>query len=199
MEQLSFIAPVAAPPPSIQDTQLAEEFDQFKAAYPRRPNNAWGPAFTSFCRARRVAEFPEIMAGLARYQFRADPQFRPMAATWLNQRRWLCEAVDLATDPWGLVAWHAALPGDDALGAACYWPEALAMVLTATGWAPTERPELAILDVWCRDGFTPAGIAAAIGEAVAKSGKRTRLEAFDRWVRSGAHLDTTSYFYRSAR
>ena len=32
------------------------------------------------------------MAGLARYASSAEPKFRPMASTWLNQDRWRGEA-----------------------------------------------------------------------------------------------------------
>ncbi len=69
------------------------EFEAFWAAYPKRPNNpkaASRKVWRSVIKSGVSVE--AIMLGLKRYEFSSDPKFRPMASTWLNQRRW--EDVD---------------------------------------------------------------------------------------------------------
>jgi len=65
-----------------------EEFKQFWLLYPRKAEGP-GDARKPWESARKVAAFGEIMQGLRRYPF--NPEFLPMAATWLNKRRWLTQ------------------------------------------------------------------------------------------------------------
>jgi uncharacterized protein YdaU (DUF1376 family) len=61
------------------------DFDRFWSLFPRKqegPGAARGP----WAKALKVAPPAEIIAGLQRYPFKLD--FLPMAATWLNQKRW---------------------------------------------------------------------------------------------------------------
>jgi hypothetical protein len=45
----------------------------------------------SYERALKRATPEELMAGLLRYPFSEEPQFRPHPTTWLNQGRWMDE------------------------------------------------------------------------------------------------------------
>ena len=119
-EQLTLFAPIQPPPKAIADEMLEREFEEFWCAYPSRSNNPKATARASYRRARKTATYKEIMAGLERYEFSSDPRTRPMAATWLNQRRWECQRVDLAEDPWGLGALQQRQPDCSGLSAASY-------------------------------------------------------------------------------
>lgn len=184
---------------------IADDFEAFWAAYPKRPNNPKAAARTAFARALRVARPGEIMAGLRRYEFAAEPRMRPMATTWLHQCRWECESEDLTADAWGLGAWLQSLeagatapdigaqlskltvPGISAISAASYRRESLDEVLAATGWPVAWRGDLSPLGGWLGDGFLPDSIAAVVAEAVAQFGQRRTLAAFDKRVRFRAH------------
>ena len=65
------------------------EFDEFWKLYPRKTE---GPAACrrEWDKARKSADFSAIIAGLERYPFK--PDFLPMPATWLNQKRWLTQS-----------------------------------------------------------------------------------------------------------
>lgn len=65
------------------------EHAAFWKLYPRKKEGS-GACLNEWVRARKIAPFETIMAGLKRYPF--DQAFLPMAATWLNQKRWLTEA-----------------------------------------------------------------------------------------------------------
>jgi hypothetical protein len=179
--QLGLLAPSRSPSGGQENTEPA--FEAFWQAYPDRPNNPKATARAAWRRARKTTAAEDILDGLARYQFSADPRFRPMAATWLHQERWLCVSIDLAADAWGLAEFTATLPASDALSAACYDRAALDPILLATGWPETWRGPLDVLDAWLRDGYEPPSIARVIAEAVAEFGPRERLAAFDRRVR----------------
>ena len=73
-------------PPAKSD---GAEHAVFWKAYPRKKE---GPAacLPAWTKARKDTPFETIMAGLKRYPF--NPDYLPMAATWLNQKRWLTEA-----------------------------------------------------------------------------------------------------------
>jgi hypothetical protein len=202
-EQLSLIAvPPPMPPASVvrREIQRAERvakaakakaklsadeesFETFWLAYAKRPNNPKQLAKASWNRALKTATAEEIMVGLAKYEFSPDPKFRPMAATFLNQRRWACVNESLDDDPFGLMAWHATITSDGTLSAAMYDPHDLRPILIATGWEPSWRGSLDVLGVWMRDGFVPDSVAKTIAAAVAEFGARGNLAAFDKRVR----------------
>ena len=171
--------------PQAQNADYAEAtFSSFWSAYPQRPNNARQPARASWDRALKLANVSDIMTGLARYQFGADPQYRPMAATWLNQRRWECEEVDLATDPFGLREYIDSLPPyDGTLSARVYGAEELVTILHVTGWEKSWRGNLDCLNRWVSDGYIPESIAAVIHDY---DQILPTLEAYDRMVRAKA-------------
>lgn len=70
-------------------------FVEFWKIYPRK--DAKGAARRAFAKACTKATAAEIIAGVKRYPFSPDPQFRPMPATWLNDERWTSE--DPTTPP----------------------------------------------------------------------------------------------------
>lgn len=75
------------------DDALAEEFEEFWAAYPKRQNNPKAPAKAKYLNARRrllVSRLTLVNAAkaYARSRENEDPKFTKMAATWLNQRCW---------------------------------------------------------------------------------------------------------------
>ncbi|MCY4726728.1 helix-turn-helix domain-containing protein [Nocardioides sp. STR2] len=87
----------ATPPTACDDAVMAEAFDAFWAAYPRKTGKqAARKAFASVVRqigreTRATVDLGVIVAGAERMA--ADPnlpeaQFIPHGATWLNQRRW---------------------------------------------------------------------------------------------------------------
>lgn len=165
---------------------LTDGFDEFWAAYQHRKNDPKKTAREAWPRALRAASLREIMDGVGRYEFSADPQFRPMAATWLNQRRWQCERIDLALDSWGLGEWVTTLPASAALSAASYEIETLQTIMLTTELDATWRGPLDVLDGWLKDGFVPQSIAGVIMEEVKRGGVRNSLKAFDWRVRERA-------------
>ena len=61
------------------------DFDRFWTIYPRKaegPGAARGP----WAKALKIATPDDIVVGLQRYPF--QPDYLPMASTWLNQKRW---------------------------------------------------------------------------------------------------------------
>lgn len=186
-EQLSLIAPEMPPPDAPSARLLRIEFDEwFKPAYPWRRNNPWDEAFTAYKNARKIASAEEIVDGLRRYQFSDDPTYRPMAATWLNKKRWRSVTHALSADPWGLKEFCDNLPASDQLSAAAYTVEALHPVLFATGWPETWRGSLEALNAWLRDRYMPNSIATVIRESVEEFGPRSSLMHFDKRVRAWA-------------
>lgn len=165
------------------------EFERFWLAFPKRPINPKAPAKLSWARALRgndnnpPATVAEIMEGLTGYPFSPEPKMRPMAVTWLNQRRFRDIEPDLSADPYGLVEWLDELPRDGTLSATCYDVDDLRPVLIATGWAPEWRGPLEVMSAWMADGYNPDSIARVIAAAVAEFGGRGTLAAFDKRVR----------------
>ena len=199
-EQLSFL-PAPPTPPVIDvaaiEAALEADFEAFWLRYPRRGNNPKATARVSYRRARKTATAEEILDGLARYEFSPDPRLRPMAATWLNQRRFECVPVDLSADPWGLDEFLASLPDDGALSALSYERDAIEQIMLATRWPETWRGSLDALNAWLRDGYTPTSIADVLQAVVAKKPGARSLGWFDGVVRVRAtQLDTDSFGYR---
>ena len=77
---------------SITKDGIQKDFNDFWAAYPKRPSNPQHRAFESYKKARKDKVSHEtIMAGLKAYsktRENQDAEFTAMAATWLNQKRW---------------------------------------------------------------------------------------------------------------
>jgi len=73
--------------------ETSEDFERFWKIYPRK--TAKGAARSAYLKALTKADKETIYAGAER--FRADPNreegFTPYASTWLNQERWLDEAL----------------------------------------------------------------------------------------------------------
>ena len=87
----------------------------------RESGGEWEPAFFAFwrlypkkrCRDDAAKAFrnrvragvdpASIMAGLARHQFNADPQYVPYPAKWLRQGQWLDEPDARKADPFAWV------------------------------------------------------------------------------------------------
>ena len=68
------------------------DFDAFWASWPDSRDKK--QALKAWATARKVATVEQIMDGLAPWlaywRARNQPQFVPMASTWLNKERWLC-------------------------------------------------------------------------------------------------------------
>ena len=68
-------------------------FATFWAVYPRKSDK--GHARKAWASAAKRAEPRDIVAGVHRYKFSHDPQYLPLAATWLNGDRWADELPSL--------------------------------------------------------------------------------------------------------
>ena len=69
------------------------EFDEFWAAYPKRPNNPKAPAAAKYRYVREKIKIPHEALLQAAKAYAAtregeDPKFTAQTVTWLNQRRW---------------------------------------------------------------------------------------------------------------
>lgn len=68
------------------------EFEEFWAAYPKRPNNPKAVAKTKYVKARsKNVSHETIVNAVRKYAAMRkgeDPKYTAMAVTWLNQRRW---------------------------------------------------------------------------------------------------------------
>lgn len=75
-----------------KDISCDAEFDEFWAAYPKRPNNPKKPAKLKYMAARkRGVSHEEIMQGVKEYaetRVNEDPKFTKLAETWLNKECW---------------------------------------------------------------------------------------------------------------
>lgn len=76
------------------EAELEAEFEEFWAAYPKRPNNPRKPAMVAFKKARRNVSQKQLLTAVGEYAaFMAGepPKYVAMAATWLNGERWTCD------------------------------------------------------------------------------------------------------------
>jgi len=75
--------------------ELDRDFAEFWAAYPRKEAKA--KAQQAFAKARKTASHAEILAGVRGWpwdgKLTPTADFRPLAASWLNGRRWSDEGV----------------------------------------------------------------------------------------------------------
>lgn len=121
---------VKTPSPQAAKPADPDGFDEFWQTYPRRQGR--GDAVKAFAKAIKRADIDEILAAAHRHA--VDPnrvdQFTAMAATWLNQDRWLDDALpDRARERsgsmtasekvsgWGEIAQMAADPNKTQIGA----------------------------------------------------------------------------------
>lgn len=140
--------------PTPDTAALALEFADFYRAYPRKV--ARMAAERAYAKARNSATAETILAGLARFEFPADPKYTPHPASWLNGRRWEDEApAPLADDPWGLKAWLAG-PNAPQRPTERHWLwtyEQCVEVMEDTGLPETWRGDLSILGRWSVERF----------------------------------------------
>lgn len=162
-------------------------FRDFWARYPKKKGMDYAKGCWS--RALRKATVEQILAALDNYVFTDDKKFIPHPSSWLNGACWLDEQPD-KTDDYGLREWHATITSDGTLSAAMYDPDDLRPILIVTGWEPSWRGSLDILNAWMRDGYVPDSIAKTIASAVAEFGARGTLAAFDKRVRYRAERIT---------
>lgn len=70
------------------------EFEEFWAAYPKRPNNPRKKAMASYLKARKNVSQKQLLEAVglyAAYMTGENPKFVAMASTWLNDERWNCD------------------------------------------------------------------------------------------------------------
>ena len=70
------------------------DFEEFWAAYPKRPNNPRKKAMAAYRKARKNVSQKQLLTAVAlyaAYMAGEDPKFVAMAATWLNDERWNCD------------------------------------------------------------------------------------------------------------
>lgn len=70
------------------------DFDEFWAAYPKRPNNPRKKAMAAYRKARKNVSQKQLLTAVglyAAYMAGENPKFVAMAATWLNDERWNCD------------------------------------------------------------------------------------------------------------
>lgn len=71
-----------------------DEFEEFWAAYPKRPNNPRKKAMAAYRKARKNVSQKQLLTAVAlyaAYMAGESPKFVAMAATWLNDERWNCD------------------------------------------------------------------------------------------------------------
>lgn len=85
-----------------KEKENESDFDEFWAAYPRRPGDSKKKAEEKYRAAiKRKVKHEDIMAGVRAYAATRggqDPIYTAMASTWLNQERWLADYGPIA-DP----------------------------------------------------------------------------------------------------
>lgn len=197
--QLTFFAPPVERPVEV-DAEFEEAFWPAWRARLQRANNPKDRALEAFRKARKIASLSEIMDGMARFKATPVRKYRPMAATWLNDKGWRDESgPDLSLDPWGIDEWLATEPDDGMFGPTSYDRDELDAVMISTGWPETWRGDLGPLGGWLRDGFRPDSIQSVIVEFTERYGSRSKLDAFDRMMRAKAlRFDASTFRYRSA-
>jgi len=130
-----------------------EAFYVFWKIYPRKVGK--GAARKAWEKALTKQPADKIIAALERFKFDEDPRFRPHPTTWLNGERWEDEQIDLAADPWGVRAWHAAqvIPEGAMFCAAGFDVSAFEEILEAIGLPREWRGDLDTMGKWILDGY----------------------------------------------
>ena len=80
--------------PDIKSISFDAEFEEFWAAYPKRPNNPRKKAMAAYRKARKNVSQKQLLTAVglyAAYMAGENPKFVAMASTWLNEERWNCD------------------------------------------------------------------------------------------------------------
>lgn len=80
--------------PITESISSDSEFEEFWAAYPKRPNNPRKKAMEAYRKARKIVSQKQLLEAVnlyAAYMEGENPKFIAMAATWLNGERWNCD------------------------------------------------------------------------------------------------------------
>jgi tRNA(Ser,Leu) C12 N-acetylase TAN1 len=75
------------------------EFEEFWAAYPKRPNNPRKKAMAAYKKARKTTSQEKLLTSVGEYfayMQGENPKFVAMASTWLNDERWNCDYSESA-------------------------------------------------------------------------------------------------------
>jgi uncharacterized protein YdaU (DUF1376 family) len=72
----------------LKNQAYTSDFEEWWAAYPDRPHDNKATAARAYAKACKSVSVGFLLEQLRAYPFSADPQYRRMAATWLNQRSW---------------------------------------------------------------------------------------------------------------
>jgi hypothetical protein len=70
------------------------DFEEFWAAYPKRPNNPRKKAMAAYVKARKNVSQKQLLDSVrlyAAYMAGENPKFIAMSSTWLNDERWNCD------------------------------------------------------------------------------------------------------------
>lgn len=70
------------------------DFEEFWAAYPKRPNNPRKKAMAAYKKARKNVSQKQLLTSVGEYfayMQGENPKFVAMASTWLNDERWNCD------------------------------------------------------------------------------------------------------------
>lgn len=108
-----------------------EGFDRFWNAYPRKQGK--GDAQKAWRQVTKKTKPSEIMEGLARFQFSADPQYHPLPGSWLRGQRWADQPLNPGARH--LVAVTASGDADTALT-----PRQIEEILGPDYWQPPPPP-----------------------------------------------------------
>lgn len=82
--------------PTIEPSSISSDadFEEFWAAYPKRPNNPRKKAMAAYRKARKNVSQKQLLTAVglyAAYMAGENPKFIAMASTWLNEERWNCD------------------------------------------------------------------------------------------------------------
>ena len=85
--------------PIIETISPDSEFEEFWAAYPKRPNNPRKKAMAAYRKARKNVSQKQLLTSVGlytAYMQGENPKFVAMASTWLNDERWNCDYSESA-------------------------------------------------------------------------------------------------------
>jgi uncharacterized protein YdaU (DUF1376 family) len=72
----------------LKNSAYTADFEEWWAEYPARPHDNKATAAQAYAKACKAVSAGFLLEQLRAYRFNDDPQFRRMAATWLNRRSW---------------------------------------------------------------------------------------------------------------
>lgn len=80
--------------PITETISFDSDFEEFWAAYPKRPNNPRKKAMAAYVKARKNVSQQQLLDSVrlyAAYMAGENPKFIAMSSTWLNDERWNCD------------------------------------------------------------------------------------------------------------